>query len=57
MPLGEMVAGRASGRTSGEDITLFKSLGVAAEDVALALRAYQKALQEGIGRTLPNLAG
>jgi ornithine cyclodeaminase/alanine dehydrogenase-like protein (mu-crystallin family) len=57
VPLGEIVAGRTSGRTSGEDITLFKSLGVAAEDVALALRAYQKALQEGIGRTLPNLAG
>lgn len=57
VPLGAIVAGRMSGRTSGADITLFKSLGVAAEDVALSIRAYQKALQQGIGQTLPNLAG
>jgi len=45
------------GRATHEDITIFKSLGVAMEDVALAVRAYEKALEQGVGRELPNLAG
>lgn len=53
--LGDVVAGRLKGRTAPGDITLFKSLGVAIEDVALAARAYEKALQSGIGMTLPDL--
>jgi ornithine cyclodeaminase/alanine dehydrogenase-like protein (mu-crystallin family) len=56
-PLGDVVAGVVKGRTSGDDITLFKSLGVAIEDVALAIRAYEKAFIEGIGVPLPNLSG
>jgi alanine dehydrogenase len=55
--LSEVVAGRLRGRAAPEDITLFKSLGVAIEDVALAVRAYEKALAKGVGRELPNLAG
>lgn len=57
MSLGEIVAGKHPGRTSAEDITLFKSLGVAFEDVALAARAYEKAKERGIGQVLPDLAG
>ena len=56
-PLGAVVAGLVKGRTSDDDITLFKSLGVAIEDVALAIRAYEKAFAEGIGVPLPNLSG
>ncbi len=56
-PLGDVVAGRVTGRTRTEDITLFKSLGVAIEDVALAVRAFEKALAQGIGVKLPNLSG
>jgi ornithine cyclodeaminase/alanine dehydrogenase-like protein (mu-crystallin family) len=55
--LGAIVAGRAPGRQSNQDITLFKSLGVAMEDVALSIRAYEKALEHGIGQALPDLAG
>jgi alanine dehydrogenase len=55
--LGDIVAGRLSGRKSEQDITLFKSLGVAMEDVALAIRAYDRAKQQGLGQSLPNLAG
>ena len=44
-------------RTSARDITLFKSLGVAIEDVALAARAWEKALERKAGVVLPNLAG
>lgn len=53
--LGDVVAGKLKGRQSHRDVTLFKSLGVAIEDVALAARAYEKALQLGIGMTLPDL--
>jgi alanine dehydrogenase len=55
--LSEVVSGQLRGRTAPTDITIFKSLGVAIEDVALAVRAYEKALAKGIGRELPNLAG
>ena len=53
--LGDVVAGKLKGRVAREDITLFKSLGVAIEDVALAARAYEKALKLGVGMTLPDL--
>lgn len=55
--LGDIVAGNTPGRRSDQDITLFKSLGVALEDVALAACAYEKALEAGIGQKLPDLAG
>ncbi|HEX7124984.1 MAG TPA: ornithine cyclodeaminase family protein [Thermodesulfobacteriota bacterium] len=47
--LGEVVTGRAPGRTSPEEITLFKSIGVAIEDVAVAAFVYEKAAKEGAG--------
>ena len=40
--IGELLLGKISGRTSPEDITLFKSLGLAVEDVAAAHHIYQK---------------
>lgn len=55
--LGDIVAGNTPGRQTDQDITLFKSLGVALEDVALAACAYEKALKAGIGQLLPDLAG
>ena len=55
--LGEIVAGKIPGRSARTDITLFKSLGVAIEDVALAARAYERALERGVGEKLPNLSG
>ena len=55
--LGAIVAGKIKSRKAATDITLFKSLGVAIEDVALAARAYEKALALGVGLELPDLAG
>ena len=55
--LGSVVAGQAPGRTSAQGITLFKSLGIAIEDVALSIRACEKAIKQGLGQPLPNLAG
>ena len=57
VPLGDVVAGRVQGRAAKDDITLYKSLGVAIEDVALAIRAFEKAKAEGIGTPLPDLSG
>lgn len=48
--LGEVVAGRAPGRTSHREVTLFKSLGMAVEDVAAAELVYRRACQRGVGR-------
>lgn len=55
--LANVVSGRLKPRAFPSDITLFKSLGVAIEDVALAARAYEKALAQKVGVELPDLAG
>jgi len=47
--LGRIVAGQLTGRTSTDDITLFKSVGIAIWDVATALRVYRSALDRGLG--------
>ncbi len=53
LELGQVVAGKASGRGSRDDITLFESQGIALEDVAVASHIYQRALAEGRGQQLP----
>jgi alanine dehydrogenase len=47
--LGEILTGKVEGRKKGEDITLFKSAGVAVQDLAVADYIYQKALKESAG--------
>jgi len=47
--LGELLTGTASGRASAEEITLFESLGVAAEDLAAAIYLYEMATRQGAG--------
>ena len=44
--VGEVVSGVKPGRRSAEEVTLFKSLGLAVEDVATAELVYRKALEE-----------
>ena len=50
--LAELVAGRAAGRTSDAQITLFKSVGSAVQDIALAVKIYQNALALGLGQRI-----
>jgi ornithine cyclodeaminase len=50
--IGEVLAGTVPGRTSPQDITLFKSLGMAVEDVATAAYVYQRARERGVGREI-----
>jgi ornithine cyclodeaminase len=48
--LGEVVTGTVPGRRSPAEVTIFKSLGMAVEDVAAAHLAYEKAAERGLGR-------
>jgi len=47
--LGEVVSGKKVGRTSEGEITLFKSVGLALEDVAAAQFIYERVTKEGLG--------
>lgn len=51
--LGEILAGRRPGRTSGDEIFLFDSTGTALQDVAAASVVYGRALASGRGVLLP----
>jgi ornithine cyclodeaminase len=48
--LGQLVIGEIPGRTSPEDITVFKSVGLAIEDVASAHHIYTRARATGVGQ-------
>jgi len=48
--LGEVVSGRIAGRTSDDEITLFKSEGLAIQDVSVAARVYELACERGVGQ-------
>jgi len=47
--IGDILIGKTSGRTSPNEITLFKSLGLAVEDLASAEFLFEKAKREGAG--------
>jgi ornithine cyclodeaminase len=47
--LGDLLAGAVKGRVSRDDVTLFKSLGLAVEDVASLRHIHTKALATGAG--------
>ena len=51
--LPEIVAGRRPGRTAAGQITMFKSNGLALEDVAVAHWVYQEAVRQSVGQPLP----
>jgi alanine dehydrogenase len=47
--IGELLAGLKPGRTSPEQITLYKSVGIAVQDVATARLVYERAAAQGVG--------
>ncbi|MCP3912354.1 MAG: ornithine cyclodeaminase family protein [Actinomycetia bacterium] len=51
--IGELVSGTKPGRTSPEQLTLYKSVGVAAQDVAAAKLVHDRAIAHGAGIDLP----
>ncbi|MEM3386430.1 MAG: ornithine cyclodeaminase family protein [Nitrososphaerales archaeon] len=55
LELEEVVSGRKQGRKNEEDITLFKCVGFALLDLVTAVKAYEYALQKGVGLQIPSL--
>ena len=49
--LGMVVSGAAPARTSADEVTLFKSVGNAVQDVVVARRAVERAGEAGVGTT------
>jgi ornithine cyclodeaminase len=47
--LGEVLAGGAAGRQAASDVTIFKSLGMAVEDVVAARLVVERARAAGVG--------
>lgn len=50
--IGELILGRIPGRENDEEITIFKSVGISAQDLVTADHIYQKAIALGIGQTI-----
>jgi ornithine cyclodeaminase len=50
--LGDVILGRIVGRKTADDVVIFKSLGMAVEDVAAAQLAYTRAREQGRGREI-----
>jgi ornithine cyclodeaminase/alanine dehydrogenase-like protein (mu-crystallin family) len=50
--LGQVIVGRYTGRARPQDVTLFKSLGIAVEDLAVAARVYAAAQAAGVGKRI-----
>ncbi len=50
--LGQVVTGEKQGRTSPQEITVFKSVGLAVQDAAAAARALARAEAMGLGRVV-----
>lgn len=47
--LGDVIVGKVKGRTSREEITLFKSVGLAIQDMSAARIVFDEAVKRGIG--------
>jgi ornithine cyclodeaminase/alanine dehydrogenase-like protein (mu-crystallin family) len=50
--LGQVIVGRYTGRAHPEDVTMFKSLGIALEDVAVGAKVYAVAQAQGLGKVV-----
>jgi len=51
--LGEIVCGRRAGRERADERTIAMNLGIALDDMATAIRIYERAVQRGLGTRLP----
>jgi len=47
--IGELLLGKVPGRASPDEITVFRAVGLAVEDVAAARHVYRRAVEEGTG--------
>jgi len=49
--IGQVVASEVVGRRNDDDVTVYKSLGHIAQDLALGWYMYERALAEGFGHS------
>ena len=54
--LADVVAGKTPGRRAADDLLVFKSVGLAVEDVALGVEVLRRAQTRGLGREIANPA-
>ena len=47
--LGQIISGERAGRENDEEITIFKSVGLAVVDIIVAKYLYEKAVERGVG--------
>ena len=50
--IGDVITGAAPGRTSAEEITLFNSVGLAVQDLAIGDLIVRKAREKGVGKEI-----
>ncbi|MFX1494222.1 MAG: ornithine cyclodeaminase family protein [Promethearchaeota archaeon] len=50
--IGDIITGKKPGRTSDSEITVFKSVGISAQDVAVGKLVYDRAIEKGIGQDI-----
>ena len=50
--IGDVITGKAEGRVSDDDITIFDSTGLAVQDVVTAWKVYEKAVKIGVGTSI-----
>ncbi|MEH6934287.1 ornithine cyclodeaminase family protein [Bacillus sp. JJ783] len=50
--LGQIISGERPGRENDEEITIFKSVGLAVVDIIVAKYLYEKAVERGVGTTI-----
>ena len=50
--IGDIITGKVIGRKTDSDITIFKSVGISAQDVATAKLVYDRAIEQGIGKDI-----
>jgi ornithine cyclodeaminase len=55
--LGDLLLKRIPGRTAADQVTLFKSLGIAVEDIAAIHHVHAKALASGVGVRVDDFGG
>ena len=51
--LGEVIAGKASGRQSEEEVTIFRAPGLGIQFASVGLRVYEEAKKRGLGKEIP----
>ena len=50
--LGQIISGEKAGRENDEEITIFKSVGLAVVDIIVAKYLYEKAVEQGMGNKI-----